>query len=233
MEIRWETAVEVLPDGSASRRSGFHDNHPVRRSDLRRIPLAAALAAASACAPRTPERGAEKPTPTTGVSWPVVRNETGVLEERDGATVYRDGEAGFTLTLPPGVSGRLSFVADPSGPPPAGRVRLRAQDGGSPPCVIDVAVLPLETAAGIPSSIAHGREVFFVAERGRLAPPFALPVREVWAATLVPVDPSRIDLGYWLVGDERTLRVEGRIPVERMGACKEVLDALARSLSPG
>lgn len=168
------------------------------------------------------------PTPPPGTTWPVIKNESGALTTSGGVTTYVDRAARFQLTLPGGFSGKLSFTADPTGPPVRGAVKLRLTDAEAPPCVIDVATEPAKTAEVLAATVAAGREVFYLAETGEPLP--ALPVTEVWTATLIPATADRVDLGYWLFGRDLLLRVEGRFPVARLGACKDALDQLVRSI---
>jgi hypothetical protein len=168
------------------------------------------------------------PTPPPGTSWPVIKNESGSLTTSGGVTSYVDRAAQFQLTLPVGFSAKLSFTADPTGPPVRGAVKLRITDSESPACVIDVGTEPPKTAEALAATIALGREVFFLAETGEPRP--ALPVAEIWTATLIPATADRVDLGYWLFAGDVLLRAEGRFPVARLGACKDALDQLVRSI---
>lgn len=168
------------------------------------------------------------PTPPPGTTWPVIKNESGSLTTSGGVTTYVDRAAQFQLTLPEGFSGKLSFTADPTGPPVRGAVKLRLTDADVPSCVIDVATEPAKTAKAMAGTIAAGREVFYLAETGEPLP--ALPVSEVWTATLIPATADRVDLGYWLFASDVLLRAEGRFPVSRLGACKDALDQLVRSI---
>ena len=197
----------------------------------RALPVFLISAALAACSPRAKD-GETAPTPMPGTTWPTVDNPDGRLETRGGAgTVYRDAPGRFELDLPPAFTGRTRFVADASGPPAEGRVRLRLTDTGEPACVIDVALAEPIDPAAIESSIAVGREVFFLAEVGPAAAP-EMAADAVWAATLVPVEANRTDMGYWVFADGRIVRVEGRFPVARLSACKEALDAIVASLRP-
>lgn len=158
----------------------------------------------------------------------MIKNESGSLTTSAGVTTYDDRASRFQLTLPEGYVAALSFTADPTGPPVRGAVKLRAADAEAPPCVIDVAVEPASEPATLADTIAAGREVFFLAETGEPRP--ALPVSEVWTATLIPVRPETVDLGYWLFTPDSVLRVEGRFPLARLGTCKDALDATVRSI---
>lgn len=168
------------------------------------------------------------PTPPPGTTWPVVRNDAGMLETNAGVTVYKDGKSGFELTLPEGFAGKLAFVADPTGPPVRGAVKLRVSDAGAPPCVIDVAVEPSRAPDTLPQTVPFGRETFFLAETGEPKP--AMPVTEVWTATHVIPDSTRVDLGYWIFAPTYILRIEGRLPVGRLSSCKEGIDEMVRSV---
>lgn len=197
---------------------------------LRAIPVLCVLLT-SACTPRPrPDPGV--PTPPPGTAWPVVKNESGALTTSGGVTTYEDRTGKFALTLPPGFTGAMSFTADPSGPPVRGAVKLRVTDGLKPPCVIHVAVEPARDPSTLPATIASGREVFFLSETGEPRPdsPGSLDPASVWSATLIPATAEVRDLGYWLFLPEATLSVEGRFPVSRLGACKESLDGVVRSL---
>lgn len=198
-----------------------------------RVPIAAVAAALATtfalagCTPR-PKVDPGIPTPPPGTTWPVIKNESGSLTTSAGVTTYVDRAAQFQLTLPEGFTAKLSFTADPTGPPVRGAVKLRITDAGVPPCVIDIATEPAKTADVLAGTIAVGREVFYLAETGEPLP--ALPVREVWTATLIPAMADRVDLGYWLFASDILLRAEGRFPVARLGACKDALDSVVRSI---
>ena len=197
-----------------------------------RIPTAVALAttfALAGCTPR-PKVDPGMPTPPPGTTWPVIKNESGSLTTSGGVTTYVDRVAKFQLELPPDFTGKLSFTADPAGPPVRGAVKLRMTDAETLPCVIDVATEPAKSAEALAATIAAGREVFYLAETGEPLP--SLPVSEVWTATLIPATADRVDLGYWLFTPEQLLRVEGRFPVARLGSCKEALDGVVRSIAP-
>ena len=194
--------------------------------------LVLGVALAAACSGRqTTTGGGGRGPKATPTPWPRVENRDGTITTGpNGTSVYTDRKGGFTLTLPGGFSGRLVFETDPSGPPPAGQLKLRIADKEQPPCVIDVALEERAEGATLDATaIAQGREVFFVADvTGE--PPIPLPgVEAVWAATLVP-DPLRIDMGYWILARDLTLRMEGRFPVARLSPCKDALDSIARSL---
>lgn len=196
--------------------------------------LAAALVA-PACAPRG-QRTDSGPAPLpVATSWPVTNNRDGELVTRDGLTTYRDRAVELSLGVPPGFQARLRFPLDLSGPPAAGRLLLRMTDAAEPPCVIDVGTEPRSDPSTREATIAQGREVFYLAETGQPLPEAMESVDglEVWAATLVPRDPLRIDVGYWVLARDLLVRVEGRFPVDRMAGCKEALDAVIRSLSIG
>lgn len=194
-----------------------------------RIVLSVALVAfvLAGCSPR-PKNDPAHPTPPPGTTWPVVRNDAGMLETNVGVTVYRDGKSDFELTLPEGFGGRLSFTADSAGPPVSGAVKLRMTDGASPPCVIDVAVETPRLPQALAETIPTGRETFFLAETGEPKP--TLPATEVWTATHVLSDSTRIDIGYWIFAPENLLRVEGRAPLARLSECKDAIDGVVRSL---
>ena len=144
-------------------------------------------------------------------------------------TTYLDRSSAFSITLPVGFAGKLSFTADPTGPPVRGAVKLRVTDAGTPPCVIDLAVEPSRAADTLAQTVPFGRETFFLAEAGEPRP--TLAVTEIWTATHVIPDSTRIDLGYWLFAPDYILRVEGRFPVGRLSTCKDALDAVVRSVS--
>lgn len=199
----------------------------------RSLSVSIAFALVSACAPR-PRPDPGTPTPPPGTAWPVVKNESGSLTTSGGVTTYEDRASRFVLTAPAGFTGAMSFTADPSGPPIRGAVKLRLTDGQKPACVIHVAVerIPSAEASTLAATIASGREVFYLSETGEPRPdePGALEPSSVWSATLVPATAETRDLGYWLFTPEAVLSVEGRFPVSRLGACKESLDAVVRSL---
>ena len=169
------------------------------------------------------------PTPVSTDAVRTVTHRDGTLSESGGTTVYRDG-AGFETALPPGFTGSLTIALDASGPPASGKLRLRVRDAGDPACVIDLALEePLaDSEPAMREGIARGREVFFVARSDEPQP--QLPSLGVWTATLVPADPSRVDVGYWVRTESHTLRAEGRFPVVRLPACKDALDAMVRGL---
>ena len=193
-----------------------------------RIPvLGVLLVSLLGCSPRT-KTDPTIPTPPPGTTWPVIRNDAGMLETHAGVTVYKDAKSDFALTLPEGYTEKLAVTADPTGPPVRGAVKLRVSDAGSPPCVIDIAVEPSRAPDTLRETIPFGRETFFLAETGEPKP--AMPVSEVWTATHVIPDSTRIDLGYWLFAPAYLLRVEGRFPVGRLATCKEGIDAIVRSV---
>lgn len=193
-----------------------------------RIPVLGVLVVSLlGCSPRT-KPDPTIPTPPPGTTWPVIRNDAGTLETNGGVTVYKDGKSAFALTLPEGYTGKLAFTADPAGPPVRGAVKLRIRDAGTPACVIDIAVEPSRAADTLTGTIPFGRETFFLAETGEPKP--SMPVSEVWTATHVIPDSTRLDLGYWLFAPTYLLRIEGRFPVGRLATCKEGIDALVRSV---
>lgn len=203
---------------------------------LRTVPVLVVLLALVAsltagCTPR-PKPDPGVPTPPPGTAWPLVKNESGSLTTSGGVTTYEDRSSAFALTVPEGFTGRMSFAADPSGPPVQGAVKLRLSDGGKPPCVIDIAVEPLRDPSTLASTIAAGREVFYLSETGAPRPdaPGSIEPASIWSATLVPATADTRDLGTWIFTAENVLRVEGRFPVSRIGACKDSLDAIVRSL---
>lgn len=199
---------------------------------LRTAPvLAVLIALAGGCAPR-PKPDPGIPTPPPGTTWPVVKNESGSLTTSGGVTTYEDRTGKFALTVPSGFTGAMSFTADPSGPPVRGAVKLRMTDGQTPPCVIHVAVEPVRDPSTLGSTIASGREVFYLSETGAPRPdaPGSLETTSIWSATLVPVSADTRDLGYWLFTPDAVLCAEGRFPVSRLGACKESLDEVVHSL---
>lgn len=153
----------------------------------------------------------------------------------DGATRYRDRASDLSLSVPPGFEAHLAFPLDLSGPPAAGRPLLRMTDSGEPRCVIDAATESRSESSALAATIGQGREIFYLAETGQPRPLAmeADEALEVWAATLVPLDPLRIDVGYWVFTRDLLVRIEGRFPVERLAPCKEALDAIVRSLTAG
>lgn len=201
---------------------------PVRRRFASRalLALVAGLCAAS-CAPK-PRTAKGGPAPAA-TPPPVSSRSDGEVASTPDGTVYLDRTAGFDLSVPEGWSARARFDGDSAGPPPVGDLRVRlASDEG---CVIDLAVEPAASGDDVlRESLRRGRELFFFAPIGEPRP--ALETKSIWSATLVPADPSRLDVGYWIALDEkkRLLRVEGRFPVERVAACKDGLDQVVRSI---
>jgi hypothetical protein len=196
------------------------------------ILLGAALFVTSGCAPRkkAPQIRAATGDAGTVVRW--VQSDASVDVSGSGSVNVHDPKNGFQLTVPAGWTANTSFAADESGPPAAGTLRVRL----APPkgaCVVDVAVEPWPgNEDALRASLPRGRELFFFAKNEE--PRASLANAEIWTATLVPLDPARIDVGYWIHTPSLFLRVEGRFHADQVSECKQELDAIVGSLAgPG
>ena len=200
-------------------------------SSPRRARFLAACLALGACGPRKHASlpaviAAEPPTHTV-----IVRSD-GNLDTSDGRVRYDDKTRDVALELPKGWVGMTSFIADESGPPPLGDLRLRVRLGPEPACVIDLAAEPAPAGGeALRAAIPRGRDLFFFAQTDSPLPA-GLPVVSMWTSTAVPGVPGVLDVGYWLVTSDHLLRLEGRFPSDRVAECKEALDGMVTSLTP-